>query len=104
MSIDQVAFVAPGVSVPPDPESLTSGHSLSYLGTAVGGSCYADRSIDAVAAGGEVSEALEVSAGIPVLRIRRTTFLGDGTPVEYLTAHYRGDRFEYTLSGAPVHQ
>ena len=99
-----VAYVAPGVAVTPDPKTLTTGHSLSYLGSALRGDAYAERVLDAIAAGVEIAERLEVEPGSPVLRIRRTTFAADGTALEVMTAHYRGDRFEYTLSGAPVRQ
>jgi len=95
-----VAYVAPGVSLAADHESLSQGHSLSYLeATPLG---HADRVIDALAAGGEVAAHLSVPAGSPALRIRRITFATDGAPVEHMTAHYRGDRFEYTLTGSPV--
>jgi len=95
-----VAYVAPGTPLAADLAALSHGQSLSYLGGAALG--HADRVIDAKGAGTEVAGYLTVPPGSPVLRIRRTTFAADGSPIEYMVAHYRGDRFEYTLSGSPL--
>lgn len=42
-----------------------------------------------------VSGALGVSVGAPLLEIRRTFFSTDGTPVEFATSLYPGDRYQY---------
>ena len=95
-----VSYVAPGVPVAADHASLTHGQSLAYLDAAVIG--YANRVIDARGVSADVGAKLGVPAGSPVLRIRRTTHDIDGAAIEFMTAQYRGDRFEYTLDGSPV--
>ncbi len=40
---------------------------------------------------------LEISPGDPVLRIERITKLADGTPLEYVTSVYRGDKYQFRI-------
>jgi GntR family transcriptional regulator len=53
------------------------------------------RYIEAVPAEETEAELLGVSSDTPLLVVHRTTIAADGSPVEYLRAAYRGDRFEY---------
>lgn len=61
---------------------------------------YADRSLEAWAAGAYEAELLHIPVGAPIQFIETTTYLEDGTPIEYSRAEYRGDRnrFRFRLS------
>lgn len=50
-------------------------------------------------ASGRVARLLEVEPGTAVGAIERELFLDDGTPLEYLNAYIRGDRFKLSLEG-----
>ena len=58
----------------------------------------AEQSFSAGAALGREARLLDVAAGAPVFRISRVVFAEDGQPVEYVTALYRSDRYEYQMS------
>lgn len=53
--------------------------------------------ISAVGADTSAASALEVAIGSPLLRIERIMRRADGTPVQYIHAHYHADRFRYHL-------
>lgn len=63
-------------------------HEMSALGVEVSSQLLA---VDTVAAEADVAEALEMSAGADVVRIRRLR-LGDGKPIGVQTANLRADR------------
>ena len=81
------------------PEYMTEGDdSLSYLTDHLNVSfSESHRIIEAVQADPETIDLLELSEDnvCPLLVVHRVTIATDGTPVEYLHASYRGDRFEY---------
>lgn len=52
------------------------------------------RTFEAQAASREVSEALRVPEGSPVLYLEQVTYLADGRPVEYSDVWIRGDRLK----------
>lgn len=62
------------------------------------------QTVTAVAADSDVSAALEVAMGQPMLQIARVMFDQDDRPVEFITGIYRPDSFQYrmdlTKSGA----
>ncbi len=58
----------------------------------------AEQSFSACAALGRDARLLGVAAGSPVFRISRVVYDEDGQPVEYVTALYRSDRYEYQMS------
>ncbi|TKC92354.1 GntR family transcriptional regulator [Trinickia terrae] len=58
---------------------------------------HADVAIDAVLAGDELADALDVEHGSPVLRIERLTHSADGAPIDYEHLYFRGDAFQYRL-------
>jgi GntR family transcriptional regulator len=62
------------------------------------------RSIEAIAADGDIAEILEVNPGFPIMFIENTAYTHAGTPVEYYVAWRRGDKarfqFEYSLPPA----
>ena len=82
-----------------EPEYMTEGdNSLSYLTEHLNVSfSESHRIIEAVQPDRELIDLLQLSADnvCPLLVIHRVTIATDGTPVEYLHASYRGDRFEY---------
>ena len=57
-----------------------------------------ERTFEAVPAAEKEVELLEIGAGDPVLAINLLFTAQDGTPIEYLVARFRGDRFKYQLS------
>ncbi len=58
----------------------------------------AHRTIEAVAATEADARWLEVEPGTPILQIERLVTAADGSPLEYLQARYRGDRFKYQIT------
>lgn len=58
----------------------------------------ATQSIQAGAATSQEAKLLEIKAGMPVLRISRTTYESDGTPFEYVESVYRGDKYVFNVT------
>ncbi len=58
----------------------------------------ADLAIDAILAETELTNALNVEEGSPIMRIERLTHAADGTPMDFEYLYYRGDAFQYRLS------
>ena len=56
---------------------------------------HADLAIDAVLADSELTKALNVEEGSPIMRIERLTHTADGTPLDFEFLYYRGDAFQY---------
>ncbi|MDW8325283.1 MAG: GntR family transcriptional regulator [Anaerolineales bacterium] len=79
--------------------ALQEGESLRYLShlPQMQGS-RAHRTIEAVAATKADAKLLNVKPGSPILQIERVVVAADGTPLEYLQARYRGDRFKYQIT------
>ena len=68
---------------------------------------HADLAIDAVLADSDLTQALNVEAGSPIMRIERLTHSADGRPLDFEHLYYRGDAFQYRLRidrqrGAPL--
>ena len=81
------------------PELLLKGESLRYLQDHPAmATSHAQRTIEAVSADKIDSKLTGIEIGAPVLQIERLVTAVDGTPLEYLTARYRGDRFKYQIS------
>lgn len=57
---------------------------------------YADQEMEAGRAGAKDAAQLGIGVGVPILLTRRTTFLQDGRPLEYVQSAYRGDRYKIT--------
>lgn len=55
------------------------------------------RKLEAVLAGDYESQLLHVKQGAAIQFIKSTTFLSNGTPIEYSLAKYRGDRNTFTF-------
>lgn len=93
-----LAWVAPPFTDGIDETALEEGGSLDYLrreGRVHG--AHAERILEAVPAGDTEVLLLGVEHGAPLFRIRRLLVASDGTPIESLSAWYRGDRFQYRV-------
>lgn len=58
---------------------------------------YAVRSLEAWIAGAYEAHLLSIREGDPIQFIETTTYLVDGTPIEFSRAEYRGDRNRFTF-------
>lgn len=58
---------------------------------------HADLAIDAVLAESDLTKALKVEEGSPIMRIERLTHFADGAPLDFEYLYYRGDAFQYRL-------
>ncbi|RDK07385.1 GntR family transcriptional regulator [Cupriavidus lacunae] len=58
---------------------------------------HADLSVDAVLADDDLTQALRIQEGAPVLRIERLTHDAQGAPIDYEFLYFRGDAFQYRL-------
>ncbi|MNF30358.1 HTH-type transcriptional repressor YvoA [compost metagenome] len=58
---------------------------------------HADLAIDAVLADSDLTQALNVEPGSPIMRIERLTHDAEGRPVDFEHLYYRGDAFQYRL-------
>jgi len=58
---------------------------------------HADLAVDAVLADAELSQALDVEEGAPIMRIERLTHDAEGAPLDFEYLYYRGDSFQYRL-------
>ncbi|HEY8938619.1 MAG TPA: GntR family transcriptional regulator [Cellvibrio sp.] len=56
---------------------------------------HADLAIDAVLADSELTNALNVEEGAPIMRIERLTHTAVGQPIDFEFLYYRGDAFQY---------
>jgi GntR family transcriptional regulator len=95
-----VTFVSPHFSEAIDESAITEGGSLRYLRRQnhLGGS-RADRILEAVPASEEEATLLRVRRGTPMLLIRRLVASKEGQPIEDFRGVYRGDRFQYHVTG-----
>ncbi|MNE71448.1 UTRA domain protein [compost metagenome] len=58
---------------------------------------HADLAIDAVLADSDLTHALNVEPGSPIMHIERLTHDVDGRPLDFEHLYYRGDAFQYRL-------
>ncbi|WP_408869089.1 GntR family transcriptional regulator [Brochothrix campestris] len=56
----------------------------------------AQQTMEAVAVSEKIAPYLEVPLGTPVMRLRQTTALSDGTLFEYVDSQYVGNRFKFS--------
>ena len=94
------AWLTPQLAERLDPAALLEGGSMHYLAVLglLEGS-RAERTVEAVAADAERASWLGVEPGAPLLCVRRRLCAADGAPLESFRGCYRGDRFQYRLSG-----
>lgn len=58
----------------------------------------ANQVLEAALAGKRESELLAIRQKAPVLRMERTSFLGNHTPLEYAVSVYRGDKYKFYVT------
>jgi len=58
---------------------------------------HADLAIDAILADADLTRALQVEEGAPIMRIERLTHDDAGIPLDFEYLYYRGDAFQYRL-------
>lgn len=58
---------------------------------------HAVQTLESVMASESEAEYLEIPNPSPILFVQRKTFLGDGTPLEYVKSAYRADRYKFTI-------
>lgn len=58
---------------------------------------HAELAIDAVLAESELTRALQIEEGSPIMRIERLTHSAEGEPIDFEYLYYRGDAFQYRL-------
>ncbi len=59
---------------------------------------FANQEIEAVVADEHLAELLQVSVGLPLLKITMVSYLKNGAPFEFTKTYYRSDRFKITQS------
>lgn len=59
--------------------------------------CSADEQWSAAVAPARTASLLELSAGMPAMRVLRTAYLHDGTPAEYSVSYVRGETFAVSI-------
>lgn len=92
------AYLPEAIATQIDHNALVEGESLRYLKQLPQlRNSRPRRTIEAVAAGEIETTWLGMEPGAPVLLIERLISAADGKPLEFLRAHYRGDRFRYQL-------
>jgi GntR family transcriptional regulator len=62
------------------------------------------RAIEAVAAGEIEAELLQINKGAPLILLDSTSYLEDGTPIEYYHALHRGDRSRFEVELVRIHE
>lgn len=93
------AFLPEAIAAQINHAALEEGESLRYLSHLPQlAESRAHRTIEAVAATEADARWLEVEPGTPILQIERLVTAADGSPLEYLQARYRGDRFKYQIT------
>lgn len=93
------AYVPPAAAKHINENSLEDGGSLNYLtGAPRLSTSKATRSIEATLATEDDHRWLGIGVGDAILHIERVVLAEDGTPLEYLLAFYRGDRFKYQIT------
>ncbi|MFD1606175.1 GntR family transcriptional regulator [Oceanobacillus luteolus] len=58
---------------------------------------YGKQSIEAALANEEEIKQLRIKKGNPILLMKRTSFLQDDTPIEYVKSAYRADKYKFNL-------
>jgi GntR family transcriptional regulator len=80
-----------------DQLDLSTGKVFPYLETCGYSLSWGEQEISAAICTTEFSGHLAYEPGLPLLVIRRTTFLENGYPILYEKTVYRGDRYQYSI-------
>lgn len=84
-----------------DRGALETGDSLDYirdLPLLQGHKLRMERELDARLADAQDAAVLDVRDCLPMLHLERTVYAEDGTPIEFMRASFRGDRFKYRIT------
>jgi GntR family transcriptional regulator len=80
-------------------EQILKGSIYHHLENTLGiNISFANQEIEAVVADKKMAELLEISEGVPLLKISMVSYLKNGLPFEYTTTYYRSDRFKVSQS------
>lgn len=60
------------------------------------------RTVEAISAQPPLTRLLQVEKGAPLLKIESTSYLADGTPLEFYEAWHRGDRSKFEIEAVVV--
>ncbi|MEO8606470.1 MAG: GntR family transcriptional regulator [Chloroflexota bacterium] len=92
-------YVTPQIATYIDDEKLTVGQPLDYLHQyPLIGRTLMERIVAATLADKYDVEFLGVKRNTPILYLERKVMDDDGTPVEFMMARFRGDRFKFRLT------
>lgn len=83
-----------------DPSAIESSSLYEQLATTPGSAgrpCFADEQWSAASAPATVAPLLEVSRGVPVMRVTRTAYLHDQSPAEFVISYVRGETFAVSM-------
>lgn len=82
-----------------NPNQLEQGDSLAYLAQLPElQNARTLRTLEARLATPEDAKLIQIGKGMPVLYLERTLIAEDGTPIEFVTAAFRGDQFKYKIT------
>ncbi|MEW5898021.1 MAG: GntR family transcriptional regulator, partial [Bacillota bacterium] len=56
------------------------------------------QSFEAISAGAELAEILDLPPGKPLMHITTVVYLDNGRPVEYRHSYYRGDMYRFHIT------
>ncbi len=92
------SFVPQDIGRIVDALDLTQARVFSALENAGFNLSYGKQTITAAACQPDEASLLKYTAGLPVLVIRRTSYLEDGTPLLHEKTVYRGDNYQYSIT------
>lgn len=94
-----LAYVAPNIQKFIDEAHYTEGQSLDYLKNCPALSdSRIQRTLEASIAEQLDMDWLDAAPNTPILKMERIVFANDNSPVEFLVARFRGDRFKYQIT------
>lgn len=92
-----VTFVPMAIAARYAESDLATTPLLTLLERAGAVATDAEQTLTAVAASGEIADALQISRGAPLLHITRVMRDANGRCVQLIEAHYRPDNFQYHM-------
>jgi GntR family transcriptional regulator len=94
-----IAYLPESIAQFIEEASLDHGQSLDYLMRYPGmAQPRLQRTLEATIANDLDADWLESAPGTPILQLERLTLSKEGTPVEFLLARFRGDRFKFQIT------
>jgi GntR family transcriptional regulator len=94
-----IAYIPPQVATYIDEQNLTMGEPLTYLRNhPLMERALMERIVAATLADKFDLEFLDIKRNAPILYLERTVKAEEGTPLEFMIARFRGDRFKFRLT------